>query len=212
MGVLIAVPHTGTIRTSLAERLIDLESRDEVELYFSSKRPVDVNRCHIANYFLDETDHEYLLMVDSDVLPPENVLELQEYDAGVVSPLIFSMRDGVPYPVGAVENEDGNFTMYAGEDHGEEDVVDLAGVGTACMLVKREVFEALDEPYFEFVKEPDGSVNTGEDFDFCRRVGEAGFDIKMVLDKDASHYSTIDLARFMRLLRLAAEEDGDKLQ
>ncbi len=76
---------------------------------------------------------------------------------------------------------------------------EVAGIATGFMMVRREVFEALYEiedaqgapPMFKFgVRKLESgiAVEDGEDYDFCRRVREAGF--RIVADP---RFSTVHL-------------------
>lgn len=198
---MIAVPHLGEIKTKLATRLMEFDERDDVELYFSSAQPVDVNRNRIANHFIEETDHDYILMVDSDIIPPSNVLEVLDYDEKVISPVIFSNKDGVPYPVGMTVDENGRHTMDGRDIQGELREVD--SVGTGCIFIHRDVFESLEKPYFSFTKNEEGELVKGEDMGFCDDVRDAGFDVKMAMEYFAGHLAEVDLSNMMRMLHIA---------
>lgn len=207
--VLIAVPHTGSVRTSLVEKLIEFDDRDDVELYFNSAKPVDVNRCEIADYFVEETDHDVLLMIDSDIIPPDNVLDLLDRDFDILTPVVFSTKEGVPYPVGAVMNEEEKLSMFAGNT--DEEVVSLDAVGTACMFVTREVFEGLEKPYFEFTKHDDGSLNVSEDFSFCLDARDKGFSVEMHTGYSCGHIASMNLEKVMSNFNLALEANKSNM-
>lgn len=206
--VLVAIPHQGYVHVELSKILNSFGSRDDVELYYSSDRPVDVNRNKIVNYFLDETEHDNLVMIDSDIIPPENILDILEYDHDVIAPIMFSTKDGVPYPVATDYGADGNYRMYAGE---LEEVTKVEGVGTGCVAISREVLEALEPPYFEFTKDEDGTLNTGEDFNFCVAVNKAGFDVEIAKDYVCGHSTEVNLEDMMRVMSLALEADKSNI-
>lgn len=206
--VLIAVPHTGNIRTTLAQKLIKLNENEEVELFFNSAKPVDANRCEIVKHFLDETDHETLLMIDSDILPPDNILELLEYDFDIITPVIYSTRDGIPYPVGASLNEEEGLSMHEG---GDEEVVELDGIGTACMFIRREVLEEIDEPYFKHKRNDDGTLNTSEDFDFCLRARDLGYTVKMHKGYSCGHIASMNLEKVASNMNLALNANASNI-
>jgi hypothetical protein len=50
------------------------------------------------------------------------------------------------------------------------------GLGTGMLLVKMKVFNELEKPYFVAWEDANGEHHT-EDIDFCRKAGEAGFDV-----------------------------------
>lgn len=214
--VLVAIPHKGYLRVELSQFLTELDKKPDYEIHYSHSRPVDTNRNKIVNYFLEETDHDTLMMIDSDIVPPENVTDILEYDFDVISPVVFSTKDGIPYPVATQIGEDGNYRMYTGSF---DDVIEVEGVGTGCVAISREVLEDLDQPIFEFTKDDDGTLNTSEDFNFCVKVNEAGYDVKVATRYTCGHLTEVDLHEMMKSMSLAldsdksaifAEEVGDK--
>lgn len=205
--VFIAVPNTGDIRTGLVKQLIGLDKNDDVELHFNQARPVDVNRCEIVKTFL-ETDHDHLIMIDSDIIPPDDVLDLPDKPGDITSPVVFSSQKGVPYPVASVFDTDGELSMYAGE---ADDILHVDGVGTGCICIHCDVFDGIDEPYFRYRKNDDGTMNTGEDFDFCVRARDADYDIVVDTTMVAGHVSGINLKEYMTNLAMAIESDTDDL-
>lgn len=207
--VLIAVPHTGKVRTSLVKKLMKFDDREDVELYFSSAKPVDVNRCEIADYFLEETDHDTLLMIDSDIIPPDNILDLLEEDFDVISPVIFSTRQGIPYPVGARMQDNGKLSMYHGGS--DEEILDMDAVGTGCIFIDRSVFDRIEKPYFEFEKNDDGSMDVSEDFSFCLKCVDAGLSIKMHTGYTCGHVTGMNLEKVMSNMNLALDANKSNI-
>jgi hypothetical protein len=57
----------------------------------------------------------------------------------------------------------------------------IDGVATGCLFIKREVFEKLERPYFEFKYDPITRMPTeGEDIGFCLKMHRLG--IKFFID------------------------------
>lgn len=73
-NVVVAIPNLGTIDTGLAEWLLKVTNH-KVMTIFATDTPVDVNRNSIVRGFL-ETDAQWLLMVDADIVPPDNALDM----------------------------------------------------------------------------------------------------------------------------------------
>jgi GT2 family glycosyltransferase len=73
-----------------------------------------------------------------------------------------SHRDSLPL--------DGRFT---GRIIGSDGLMEVDGIGTGCLLIRRKVFEAMAEPWFSYRDE--GS----EDLYFCREAKRAGFKIHL---------------------------------
>lgn len=73
---------------------------------------------------------------------------------------------------------------------------DVQWGGTGCMLIRREVFEALEFPWFQWpIELRDGKVKeTSDDVDFCRRATSAGFTIGAHGNVFCGHDKQIDSA------------------
>lgn len=56
-------------------------------------------------------------------------------------------------------------------------LVKCNGVGTGFTLIKTDVFKNISHPYFFWEVDEMGQVVTGEDFWFCRKAREAGYDV-----------------------------------
>lgn len=142
---------------------------------------------YIATYFLDNTDYDYLLLLEDDHWghKKEMLDALVNKDVDICAMNYYSryfpfysclMRRLPNRPVSG---------RYAGHSYTEGFYkVDLAGY--AMMLIKRNVFEKLEKPYFRLNKyEPAHSYAT--DIDFCERVHEAGLDVWGCFDYVLAH-------------------------
>ena len=65
-------------------------------------------------------------------------------------------------------------------------------IGLGCMLVKREVFETLEKPYFKISWDDQHDSLMGEDIYFCTRANEAGYEVWLEndLSKNIAHVGT----------------------
>lgn len=185
-----------------------MQDKEDYEVYYNHARPVDVNRNEIVNYFLDESDHDVLWMIDSDITPPDNAHEILDYEFDIISPIVFSTKGGVPYPVATEYGEDGNYRMYAREF---DELIDVEGVGAGCIAITREVLEDMSQPVFEFTKSDNGELNTSEDFNFCVCANEAGYSVKVATDYVCGHVSEVDLYDMMNSMALAMETNKEDI-
>lgn len=213
--ILIAVPTLGSIHPILVSRLI-LWGRQyatgnvQVHFYFTFKvAPVDRARNQIVEYFLqtrlglEGAPLTHLLMIDSDTIPPTDAIErLLSHDLPVVTGLtpIISYNDGQK----AWDTYDNCFTkVVEGDSEGEKKTLvaqrytglqELYRCGASCLLIKREVFEQLDKPFFKFVTNEDNTTHVrSEDIDFCDRVRALGISIQADTDVCCQHYKDIML-------------------
>jgi len=156
--------------------------------------PISSNRNLITLRFL-QTDCDYLLMLDNDVIPMFNPLEL-----------VYADKDIVGFP--AKVRSSGQliaWTAYIPHSSGEgystldlnafDDMLDLIPcdiVGTGCILIKRKVLEKLKAPFHvEF--DENGVEAYGTDFAFCRKAKANGFKVHTTLQRRCEHFKEVGL-------------------
>lgn len=61
-------------------------------------------------------------------------------------------------------------------------------VGCSGMAISREVLLKVGAPWFRFEYGQDGLMTKGEDFQFCDRVKEAGFELAVWCESYLNHY------------------------
>jgi hypothetical protein len=55
----------------------------------------------------------------------------------------------------------------------------VEGVGMGCLLMKTSILNKIPQPWFEFKFVPETNDHLGEDFIFCQKIMEAGYQIKI---------------------------------
>lgn len=163
---------------------------------------------HARNGVVDEflqSDCDVLWFLDSDVVPSKHVLDL------IVCHWDKWKASGCAYPIWV--KQPGNlqqqimFTAYKGigtSEHGNQgirmasvpfegqDWVD--GLATGCLFLKRECFEGLEKPYFEFKYDPTSrNVIEGEDLGFCLKMHAKGIKFFVDYSMVCKHYKRVDL-------------------
>lgn len=186
--VYVSVPTTGTvvdgqeyIRRRLAEKY-----KDKIELVYPEKctRRIfhDFARSEQVKEFL-KTDCEILWFLDSDITPPDHILDLvtEHGDKWQVA--------GAPYPVWMTpakadlpqvvltvyqkNPETGNLAAADVPRSGGTAFVD--GLATGCLFIKRKVLEDMPVPHFEFTYDAETrNIREGEDLGFCRKLNSKG--------------------------------------
>lgn len=195
MKILIAVPTYETIFPDTFKSIWDLD-RGGHEVLFEFVRGYDVAtaRNNIAQKAVD-MDVDYVLMVDNDmVLPKETLLLLLENAKDICfAYCVRRRRDG---------NYEGNTTLcrlkdktgnlyYRFPSESRYTVSELKGMadagtgkirihggGTACVLIRTEVFRKVPYPWFDWVNY--GEPNRGllsEDLYFCQLATNCGYEI-----------------------------------
>lgn len=128
--------------------------------------------------------YDWVFFLETDIVfTPEDFLALYiaatEKSLDVVTGL-FPMNAANPDAAVAGWNEEGRVSMTAAREQGPGlTEIDFAGIG--FMLIRRGVLERLGYPWFcrgTIYGHQDGLVwYRGDDFDFCRRIRDAGYTI-----------------------------------
>jgi len=136
--------------------------------------PIDLARNKIVEYFLiDHPETSHLLFWDLDTIPPwDGLYRLWKWDLPIVSGLYHQKIEPF-YPLlmkRHAQSGTGFFSLIRWTD-GELYEVDATGMG--FVLIKREVFQQVDPPWFAF-------TDISEDFEFIQKAQKKG--IKSYVD------------------------------
>jgi predicted O-methyltransferase YrrM len=186
-GSFLAVPSYGDIATPFVHSLFssqaNLPHRMDLEI-FSGNCHVDDSRNRLVRDFL-ETDCEQLVFLDNDVFWRDSDLDrLIRHDRDIVAGIYPLKNDKEDYPVKTLPGE-----RWSDKDG----LVEVEGVPTGFLKIKRRVFEALypTVPHHKskedafgrmmipviFERTLNGHSRRGGDYEFCRKAREAGFQI-----------------------------------
>lgn len=198
----VCVPNresSSQINSSLAKTLESLETPDDgeydVSVRHSYMQPVDANRNKMVKNFLKDEDNDWLLMVDNDVVPPANILEMIEYGKPVVSAAVTIKKGSVPQPIILVSEGDQyrqvNLSEYVDKEEG--DYINVDAVGTGCILIRRDVLEDMKPPWFKFKYNEEGGLALGEDFYFSKRLEQSDVPMYVSTQHVCRHFKKIDL-------------------
>jgi len=174
----IAVPTLGSMNVGTALWLASTaQERPEVQVTVTNKIiPVAFARNAIIRAFL-ETDCKYLMMVDSDTLPPNNAIDtlmsLLEGEGGAdVATAITPIKRDEGRSVNVYKNypDVEKFQPFSELPEGPFEVV---GCGCACILFKREILERIEKPYCKSIEFDDGNY-CSEDLFLCEKITKAG--------------------------------------
>jgi len=113
-----------------------------------------VGRNKSIDWFLNRTNQNQVLLLDDDMVPDENTIPIFSSEADIVG---------------------SNYLDHEGRRYHRAEQQTAAG----CLLIKREVLEAMKSPWFEFDIAEDGlTVNRCECRFFCETATELGFTIE----------------------------------
>jgi hypothetical protein len=133
-----------------------------------------------------ERGSEWMLFLDDDhVFSGDLLMRLLEHDEPMVCSLYLQRKP--PFaPIAYSHRDEGNYMPIMLHDHDPGELIDVHAAGCSGMLVRSEVFRAIEEPWFEHGRV--GELwNASEDLIFCEKVHEAGFDIKLDLGAKLGH-------------------------
>ena len=168
--------------------------RPDFEFIPVTNGPIDAMRCVIAEQAL-RLGCSHLLMLDTDhVLHPQTVTKLLANDVDICGAMTYKRYP--PFDPILLKGTIKGY-RYIYPKRGDTDLVEVDGVGAAILMIKTEVFENIQKPWFKFEKfSEDDDRPIGEDLYFCWKAKQAGYKIhvdpsipcghitKMVVDYD----------------------------
>ncbi|KKN70129.1 hypothetical protein LCGC14_0434540 [marine sediment metagenome] len=164
---------------------------DGVESYYPTTRSAESGQhkiVHFALYAKPRATH--ILFLDYDVIPRPNTLKrLLSHDKDIIS--------GV-YPI--YKNRKIVWCLSTEEPFAAMSINDIPNnifkAKTICngmMLVKTEVFDKLEWPYWESKWKPGGYEILGADVHFCMKARDAGFDLWVDPKVKCEHIKSVGL-------------------
>jgi len=209
MSILISLPcYGGLVNEKTTTSLFNLGKllvRNNIEhgiMTVANESLITHGRSRIANFFVNNTEFEYLFCLDADVaFSPEDMLKLYSYQKPIVS---------ASYPMKTLPirhcYELYNPVKLCGN------LVKIGGIGMGFVLIHRSVFEKLNRQYSELKyfpglnssnypiteKEYHNSYHyfaemnkegryLGEDMSFFHRVSDIGYDVWMDTSIELQH-------------------------
>jgi hypothetical protein len=147
---------------------------------------------HLAREFL-KTDADWFWLVNDDqIYDPRTLARLLGHDKDVVIPLCLEKNPPHRPLIYDAPGKDG-LHAYRYLRKGDKGLQRVYSSGGGGLLVKRRVFEAIDDPWWDqrMVKNEQGlSQLMSEDMPFCEKVNAAGFEIWCDFDWSAIHLGT----------------------
>lgn len=152
-----------------------------------------INVALSCNRVLERMHGEWVwIMGDDHVFAPHTLLRLLDRNVDVVVPLCAYRRPPFAPVVfsGEVDGKPGNWKVLNWIDfNGKTGLQEVYVAGSAGMLIRKNVIQALSDPWFEVGQERSDGLN--EDITFCKKVRAAGFKIYVDLDTVIGHIGQI---------------------
>lgn len=169
------------------------EARDEGEYNLSiypsiCVQPVDNARNHIVDEFL-KSDCTHLFFIDSDTIPPpDSIRKMLAHNMGIISGLtpiieLDAKSDRFYRKWNCVGMDDKHLQPNTG-------VKQVKGAGGSCIMIRRDVFEKLETPYYRFLYEDDRGkqIMVSEDIYFIAKALGKGIEAYCDTSIIAKHY------------------------
>ena len=171
--LIIGLPTNGNLDYRFASSLMGLQLTPETRVIWQVRSMIDTARNNLVIEALKTIDYTHVLMIDDDhVFEPDVAMRLLAHDVDIVGALAFKRRPDYT-PCVYCKKEDGKFYPVLPEIFQEVDIL-----GTGMMLIKMEVLQKLQFPYFEtYYTKDDEHKHFSVDFDFCMKAKKAGFKI-----------------------------------
>ena len=176
--ILIAIPTAKNIEPDTFKSIYDLTVPEgyETTFQFFYGYNIDQVRNLIADWVVKGFD--YLFSVDSDIaFPADTLAKLLAHDKDIVSGLYIQRKPGLHVLEIYERNSQGGVTnMPYGKLKGRS-LVEVAGCGFGCVLVKAEVMKTIGYPQFKYHSAISHKDTVSEDVDFCSKAMDKGFKI-----------------------------------
>lgn len=187
---IIGIPTTDIARHSVFyEMLMSLRRPDTTLIQQVRGASVAENRNTVIA-LAKRRNYDWVFFLDDDMIVPADTLErlLSRPAVPVLSALYIARI--APFPPLAFKRAEANGAVFKEflcvEDIG---VKPVAAVGAGAMLVRREVWERLDAPWFTL-----GQLDAeawGDDLHFCKKVRDAGMEVMVDYDTVCGHMGTV---------------------
>lgn len=204
-GVYVAILNQGHVRAELSYLITDMTHQNKYRLFvaYPAAKPISNNRNQIVRDFLSKPEYDYLMMIDSDIVPPLNILDLVDHQKDVMGAVCFAYMDNaiVPLVLEKIPNlKPGEKPYQVKEVEGTEGLIEVDAIGSGVIVMSRKVLEAVKAP-FENKYDENGIKTLGLDLSFCKKAKELGFKVYCHLDFICSHWTPVDLKDIYKALQ-----------
>jgi len=177
-SILIAIPTAKYIEVETFKSIYDLivPPGYTVSFQYFFGYQIDQIRNLIADWVVK--GYDYLFSVDSDIaFEPDTLVKLLSHDCDAVTGLYIQRKPGQHILEIYEQNAHGGFVNADYATLKDRGLVEIAGAGFGCILIKRAVFTTIGYPQFKYHSALSHNDTVSEDVFFCQRARECGFRI-----------------------------------
>jgi len=174
MKLAIGIPNTGTIKSQTVFALVRMlkDFPYEYDVIFQEGAVLHQNRITIVKTAISY-NCTHLLFLDSDMYFDKNtVIKLLERKKDIVG-VNCNLRK-FPLTSTVIMSEEKRAKLR--EEH-PDGFTTCDSLGTGFLLINLDVFKKISEPWFFWESNDKGELVMGEDFWFCKKAKESGYEI-----------------------------------
>lgn len=208
--ILVAVPTYRYIEPETFKSIYDLDVPDGYEIEFKPFLGDQIDK--IRNLISEwAKNYDYLFSVDSDIVLPKNTLSnFLAADKPIISGLYIQRIQNTHTLEIYMDTPNGGTTNIPYELIKDRGIVEVAGCGFGCVLVKSEVFRKIPYPHFEYHVALNHRDTVSEDTDFCIKARKAGFtiwaDSSIMCDHIGNYTYTVEIPQKKRHSELSQQD------
>ena len=201
MKVYVGIYTTGWVRKELSLALIQWLRDTEHEVYidFIEEEPNEHARNSTVKRFL-ESNNDYFLQIDNDVLPSKNPLDLlnlmKEQNIDILSCPVWIYQHKLVLNIYKYDENKEYLIPVDFEKNKNAGLIKIDSTGTGVLLCSRRALERVEKPFGRLYDEK-GIAKLGLDLSFSQKAKNAGFEIFSHLDYISKHFKMIDLSLFL---------------
>jgi FkbM family methyltransferase len=175
--ILVALPVQEYVEVETFKSIWDLEVPEGYELDLRIEMSDNISQ--VRNLIAEWAKrYDYLFSVDSDIVLPKNTLtNFLAADKPIISGLYIQRIQNTHTLEVYMDTPNGGTTNIPYELIRNKGIVEIAGCGFGCVLIKSEVFRKIPYPHFEYHVALDHKNTVSEDTDFCIKARKAGYTI-----------------------------------
>lgn len=228
--ICIAWCHGGTVDNEFAISLMEIvQRRPQVKSYHAvyGTGLLAKSRNILVNHFLDNTDDDWLLMLDADEKISLSAFDkltttAHHYERPVVAGVYFAAvwNDGDLRPVPLIFHlQDGGVNPW--DDYPKDTVVQVMAAGTGCLLMHRSALlkfrssltDTSNQSWCWFQDGPiDNNRWLSEDLTFCSRLGQLGIPMFAHTGAVLEHHKDLWITEKLYDSWLANNKPGEGLE
>ncbi len=171
--------------SSFYASLVGLERPADTISMFSTSAVISQNRNKITEEALRQGVDWVLYLDDDQILQPDTLLKLLDTGHDVISAHYIQRQH--PFNSVLMRQFNSGVTWHQLEPT-DRGIVEVEASGAGCLLVRRNVLEALKPPYWTIGQIDPASW--GDDIWFCKQIRNAGFKVYCDLENQIGHIMT----------------------